>query len=162
MKFRRVLSAVVTAAALAGCPGDAVRRGATVAVVGAGSTVGALRQEHERAYAEATDRLRESSRSLADYEQAVRPLNAAFDARTRALAIASTALYASATLIDLSRSADAGAWEYARAALDAAAALRHALEILEAPGDLPALSIPPEARARLRALESLGGGTKPL
>lgn len=142
------------ALSLAGCGPDAARVTATTAVVGAGSAVRALRDENERVYAAAVDRARTSSPDRTTYDAAVRSIDATFDARTRALVIASTALYASAALIDDSRGGDAGLADYIRAAVDAASTLRSALAILTAPSSgMPPLTVPAEVNERLRALD---------
>ena len=154
-----LFGAGLAGALLTGCPANTPRRVAIVSIVGAGSAVRALRDENEATYIRAVDALRARSATRAEYEAALRPIDAVFMQRTRAIAIASSALYATARIVDGASDADGGAEAlYRAAAADTLVALRHALELVtQAEQSLPPLGVPPQVRDASRALEALAG-----
>jgi hypothetical protein len=87
----------------AGCS-DAAHRGATLAIVGAGTVDQQLHVEHQRIYQEAAQRVRAQLAAdgghVQDYDRVMAPINAEFDRRSVIIASLSTSLYGGAAIID--------------------------------------------------------------
>lgn len=133
-----------------------------VAIVAVGGSLSALHEEHQRVYRVSTDalrtRLRDSGGSLRDYDEQVRPIDAAFRLRGDALAGLSSALYAAASITDAVQRG-ASATEYLPAARDVLAALQRAIELCGPQGLLPGVTVPTQVRQAVGMLTALTGSS---
>lgn len=150
---------------LAGCAATP-HQVASAAVSTAGAVTAQLHREHQRVYREATDALRArltaEHRTLEDYDREVVPLDQEFRRRSDAVVALSAALYASAAVIDATRSG-ASPEQYAEAARAVIVALDEAVGALGSGAILPAVPIPPEidtVRATLRGIVAGGSNER--
>lgn len=147
-----------------GC-GATPRTVAHVTVVSMGSALAALHRNHQRVYTEATDALRHEIAArhgtLAEYDTAVRPIDDAFDGRSGALQALDADLYGAAACIDASRLSGDALTVGRACAGPLLAAVTRDLESLREGDALPAVEIPSEVLATLRALTLLAGGASP-
>jgi len=158
--FWYAASVIVLSNGCASC-GDQGRRITTAAIVISGSITRGLVQSNRSIYTQATDALMVRVQG-ADYAREVLPINAVFEARSRALQALSADLYAAAALVDATRGADGGLGAYADVASALLAAIERDLAVLREGAVLPAIPIPQAVDGllvSLRAIAGIAGGT---
>jgi hypothetical protein len=137
--------------------GPTIRQTASISIVGAGAALATVHERHQRAYVQASqeiiEQLRSAHGSLIDYDRQIRPVQAAFVARSEALVSLDSALYAAASILDATR--DGSSHAYAIAAQRVVQSIQGVLRILADGSVMPPIVIPPEVDHVITALLAL-------